>query len=224
VRKYDLQRFVQISTDEVYGSIVKGSFSEDSPLHPSSPYSASKAAADILALAIRHTYGLPLLITRSTNNYGPYQHPEKLIPLFITNASENRSLPVYGTGRNVRDWLYVEDNCAAILTVLEKGVAGEIYNIASGEEKNNIEVTKEILHVLRKPESLIEYVKDRPGHDFRYSITFDKVRALGWTPNYKFARGIEATVRWYLENDWWWRKIKARREHVAYLKKQYRQR
>jgi dTDP-glucose 4,6-dehydratase len=220
IRKCDLQRFLQISTDEVYGSITKGSFSEDAPLHPSSPYAASKAAADLMALAFRHTYGIPLLITRSTNNYGPYQHPEKLVPLIITNAIENQQLPVYGTGQNVRDWLYVEDNCAAILTVLERGAVGGIFNVSSGEERTNIEVTKGVLHTLKKPESLIDYVKDRPGHDFRYSINSEKLRALGWTPQYDFARGIKETVRWYLKNKWWWNKIKAGQQHRDYLRKQ----
>jgi dTDP-glucose 4,6-dehydratase len=213
IRKYDLQQFVQISTDEVYGSITKDSFSEYASLHPSSPYAASKAAADLMALAFRHTYGIPLLITRSTNNYGPYQYPEKLIPLIITNAFENQRLPIYGTGRNVRDWLYVEDNCAAIMTVLERGAASEIYNISSGEEKTNIEVTKTVLHALKKPKSLIDYVKDRAGDDLRYSITSDKVRALGWKPRYDFSLGMAKTIRWYLENEWWWRKIRARQRH-----------
>jgi len=213
VRKRDLKQFVQISTDEVYGSITEGSFSEDTILHPSSPYAASKAAADLMALAFRHTYGIPLLITRSSNNYGPYQHPEKLIPLAITNAIENQELPIYGAGRNVRDWLYVKDNCSAILAVLERGMVGEIYNIRSGEEKTNIEVIETILHTLNKPKSLIHYVRDRPGHDFRYSITSDKVRALGWMPRWNFLRGMKETIRWYLESEWWWRKIKVRQRH-----------
>ncbi len=213
IRKYDLQQFVQISTDEVYGSITKGAFSEYAILHPSNPYAASKAAAELMALAFRHTYGIPLLITRSSNNYGPYQHPEKLIPLIITNAFKNQELPIYGTGRNVREWLYVEDNCAAILTVLERGAVGEIYNVSSGEEKTNIEVTSAVLRALKKPKSLIHYVKDRPGHDLRYSITSDKVRALGWMPQYDFLRGIRETIRWYLENEWWWRKIKTRQRY-----------
>jgi dTDP-glucose 4,6-dehydratase len=162
---------------------------------------------------------MPLLITRSTNNYGPYQHPEKLIPLITTNAFENQQLPIYGTGQNVRDWLYVEDNCAAILTVLERGAVSEIYNVSSGEEKTNIEVTKAVLHTLKKPKSLIDYVEDRPGHDFRYSINSEKVRALGWTPQYDFARGTQETIRWYLKNEWWWRKIMARQQHRDYLRK-----
>lgn len=206
-RKHDVERYIQISTDEVYGSIVEGSFKEEDALNPSSPYSASKAGADLLVKAYYKTYGLPVLITRSSNNYGPYQFPEKLIPVLILNALYDRPLPIYGSGENVRDWLYVEDNCEAIDLVFHKGRVGEIYNIASGEEKKNIEVARLILKMLGKPESLIRYVEDRPGHDFRYSLNCEKVRRLGWKPKTRFEDGLLKTVNWYRENEWWWASI-----------------
>ncbi|MBU4490550.1 MAG: dTDP-glucose 4,6-dehydratase, partial [Actinobacteria bacterium] len=174
-----ISRYVQISTDEVYGSIEDGSFTEDSPIVPNSPYAASKAGGDLLVRAYHQTYGMPVIITRSSNNFGPYQYPEKLIPLFITNALEDIALPLYGDGLNVRDWLFVSDNCQAIDLVLRKGEIGEVYNIGGGQERTNIEITRAILSILGKPESLIEYVDDRPGHDRRYSLEFDKTRALG---------------------------------------------
>ncbi len=201
--------FVQISTDEVYGSISEGSFFEDSRLEPSSPYSASKAAADLLALSYFTTYGVPVLITRSTNNFGPCQHPEKLIPLFITNALEDKELPVYGDGMQVRDWIYVLDNCEAILAVVDKGKSGEIYNIGGGSEMANIEITGMILDALNKPKSLVRFVKDRPGHDRRYSLSCEKIASLGWKPKYDFGRALKDTVKWYSDSRQWWSRIKS---------------
>lgn len=209
VRELNIERFVQISTDEVYGSITEGSFKEDAPLNPSSPYAASKAGADLLVNAYWVTYKLPVLITRSSNNYGPYQYPEKLIPLFITNALEDKPLPLYGDGMNVRDWLYVKDNCEAIDLVLHKGEPGEIYNIGGDNERTNIEITKRILAILGKPESLIRYVADRKGHDRRYSIDSTRIHNLGWHPRTDFDKGLEETVRWYVDNRWWWERIKS---------------
>ena len=206
-RKFDIERYVQISTDEVYGSIKEGSFSEKDALNPSSPYSASKASADTLVIAYNKTYGLNTVITRSSNNYGPYQYPEKLIPVLIIRALHDMSLPIYGEGTNVRDWLYVEDNCKAIDLVRRKGKEGEIYNIAANEEWRNIDVAKLILQILNKPESLITFVKDRPGHDFRYSLKIDKIKALGWKPEINFPDGLKKTVEWYLNNEWWWKKL-----------------
>lgn len=207
-REAKISRFIQVSTDEVYGSIREGSFKEEDPLQPSSPYSASKAGADLLALSYFKTYRFPVLVTRSSNNFGPYQYPEKLIPLVITNALEDKPLPVYGDGMNVRDWIYVEDNCRAIDLVLHKGKEGEVYNIAAGNEYPNIQIVEEILKVLEKPESLINFVEDRPGHDFRYSIDWSKVRSLGFEPKCSFKEALRETVEWYKENEWWWRPLK----------------
>lgn len=190
-------RFIQISTDEVYGSIKEGSFSETSALNPSSPYSASKAAADLLALAYFKTYKFPILITRSTNNYGPFQHQEKFIPTVICSALRDQPIPIYADGSNVRDWIYVEDNCRAIDLVLRKGNEGEIYNIGAGNEKTNLEVAKEILKILGKTEDLISFVPDRPGHDFRYSVTTDKIRELGFELKWQFSEGLRETISWY---------------------------
>ena len=206
-RKFEVKRFVQISTDEVYGSIKNGSFKETDILDPSSPYSASKASGDHIALAFHKTYGLPVIVTRSSNNYGPFQYPEKLIPKLILRALHNQPLPIYGDGRQVRDWLYVTDNCAAIDLVAQKGKDGEIYNVASGEEHMNIEVAKTILEILKKPESLIKSVPDRPGHDRRYSLNTAKIEKLGWKPEIGFAEGLEKTVSWYLDSEWWWRPL-----------------
>ncbi len=208
VRAYKLKRYLQVSTDEVYGSIERGAFKETDPLHPSSPYSASKAGADLLVLAYAHTYRLPVLITRSSNNFGPNQHTEKLIPLFITNLIEGKKIPLYGDGRNVRDWLYVTDNCEGIDVVLHQGVPGEVYNLGAGNEHTNLEITDRILTTLHQPQSMIERVKDRPGHDRRYSINCRKARALGWKPRHRFDSAIRETVRWYQENEVWWRKLK----------------
>ena len=206
-RKYDVERFLQISSDEVYGSIENGSCKETDALTPSSPYSASKAGADLLAKAYYDTYGLPVLITRSSNNFGSYQFPEKLVPLFTIKALSNQPLPLYGDGLNVRDWIYVKDNCTAISMVFQKGKVGEIYNIAAGNEKTNLEVTRFILKELGKPESLIHYVKDRPGHDRRYSLDTTKIRSLGWKPAHNFEEEMRKTIAWYLQNEWWWKPL-----------------
>jgi len=206
-RKHDVKRYLQISSDEVYGSIEKGSFLERDALHPSSPYSACKAGADLLVQAYHKTYQLPVLITRTTNNFGPYQYPEKLIPLFILRAHRNEPLPIYGDGMNIRDWIYVEDNSAAIDTVFEKGKTGEIYNIGAGNEKTNLEIAKLIVKQLGKPESLITFVKDRPGHDRRYSLETTKIRRLGWKPKHEFQAALKKTIDWYLNNEWWWKPL-----------------
>jgi len=199
-------RLVHISTDEVYGDIEEGSFKEDDMLRPSSPYSASKASADMFVLAYARTYGLNVMITRCTNNYGMYQFPEKLIPKTIIRAKINMKIPIYGTGKNVRDWIYVKDHCGAINLVLEKGERGEIYNISSGEEKTNLEVVSEILRIMNKPD-LIEFVEDRPGHDVRYSLDSSKIRGMGWKSKHGFKEGLKETVEWYLENEWWWKPL-----------------
>lgn len=220
VKSKGIGRYIQISTDEVYGSIEEGSFMEESPLTPSSPYSASKAGGDLLVMSYWKTYALPVIITRSSNNFGPYQYPEKLIPLFITNAIENSPLPLYGDGMNVRDWIYVLDNCEAIDLVLHKGREGEIYNIGGDNERTNIEITEIILRELEKPKSLIKYVKDRPGHDRRYSIDSSKIAALGYRSRYSFEEAMRDTVKWYLENEWWWRKVKSE-DFKKYYRKAY---
>ena len=200
-RKHDVEKYIQISTDEVYGSIDKGSSSEEDVLDPSSPYSASKAGADLLVKAYHRTHGLPVLITRSSNNFGPYQYPEKLIPVLILKAMHDEPLPIYGDGRNVRDWIYVLDNCAGIDTVFQKGKLGEVYNIASENEKQNIGIATLILGELGKPKSLIEFVEDRPGHDQRYSLNIEKIRELGWNSRYRFEDALKETIRWYKENE-----------------------
>ncbi len=224
-RRIGLARFVQISTDEVYGSIGEGSFTETSLLNPRNPYAASKAGGDRLAFAYGATYGLPVVITRASNNYGPYQYPEKLIPLFATNALRDESLPLYGDGRNVRDWLHVSDHCRAILFVLERGADGEVYNIAGGNERENIAITREVLRLLGKPETLIRPVADRVGHDRRYSLDAAKLRGLGWTPQVSFESGLAETVRWYAEHEAWWRPIKDHDgEFRRYYEEQYGER
>lgn len=209
--RHKVPRFLQVSTDEVYGSLgPTGRFREGDPLEASSPYSASKAAADLLARAYWKTHGLNVVVTRCSNNYGPYQFPEKLIPLFITNALADEPLPVYGDGLYVRDWIFVRDHCAALDRVLHEGRAGEIYNIGAGQERTNLEITHFILERLRKPRSLIRHVKDRPGHDRRYAVDSSKIREeLGWRPETSFEEGLERTIRWYRENESWWRKIKS---------------
>lgn len=219
-RELKVPRYVQISTDEVYGSIEHGAARETVPLRPTNPYSASKAAADLLVGASWATYRLPVLITRSSNNFGPNQYPEKVIPLFITNALEDRPLPLYGDGRNVRDWLYVLDNCDAIDLVLHAGALGEIYNVGGGTEVENIVLTRQILRLLGKPESLIQPVADRPGHDRRYALDCHKIRALGWKPRHDFGAALAETVRWYREHEVWWRPIKSG-EFKAYYARQY---
>ncbi len=221
-RRIGLDRFVQISTDEVYGSIAEGSFDESCVLNPRNPYAASKAGGDRLAFAYWATYGVPVVITRASNNYGPFQYPEKLIPLFVTNALRDESLPLYGDGRNVRDWLHVSDHCRAVLFVLEHGAEGEVYNIAGGNERENIAITREVLRLLGKPESLIRPVADRVGHDRRYSLAAAKLRGLGWSPLVPFERGLTETVRWYAENEAWWRPIKDHDgEFRRYYEEQY---
>jgi len=203
-----VDRFIHISTDEVYGSIKKGSFRENDTLNPSSPYSSSKAASDLIARSYFVTYGLPVIITRCTNNYGPYQYPEKLIPLFITNLLEEKKVSVYGSGTNVRDWIHVMDHCRAIDCVLDNGTPGDVYNIGGNNERSNIEITHKILKLLDKDDSFIEYVKDRPGHDFRYSLDSSKLKTLGWKPEYTFDQGLRETVEWYNSNAWWWHPLK----------------
>ena len=213
-RKYGVQRYHQVSTDEVYGDLPLDRpdlfFTEDTPIHTSSPYSASKASADLLVLAYFRTFHLPVSITRCSNNYGPYHFPEKLIPLMITRALNDQSLPVYGKGENVRDWLYVEDHCAAIDLVMRKGREGEVYNVGGHNERTNLDVVKTVLRELGKPESLITFVTDRPGHDRRYAIDPSKIHTeLGWLPRTKFDDGIHQTVQWYLDNRQWWEHILA---------------
>jgi dTDP-glucose 4,6-dehydratase len=209
VKELKIKRFLQVSTDEVYGSLgAAGLFTEETSLHPNSPYSASKASADMLALAYEHTFGLPIVVTRCSNNYGPYQFPEKLIPLMIANALYDKPLPVYGDGMNVRDWLHVRDHCSAIGTVLHQGRIGEVYNIGGNNEKPNIEIIKLILQNINKPESLITYVKDRLGHDRRYAIDSSKIQnEFGWKPAYTFEQGIAETIKWYVDNQQWWKRI-----------------
>jgi dTDP-glucose 4,6-dehydratase len=207
-RKRGIERFVHVSTDEVYGSIEQGSFRETDPLNPSSPYSASKAGGELMAKSFERTFGYKIAITRGSNTYGPYQYPEKVVPLFITNALDDIELPLYGDGMNVRDWLYVEDHCSGIDAVLRKGAPGEAYNIGADQERTNLELTKRILKLTGKGESLIKHVTDRPGHDRRYSVDSAKARALGWAPQVTFEEGLARTVAWYRENEAWWRKIK----------------
>jgi dTDP-glucose 4,6-dehydratase len=208
-RKHGVRRFIHVSTDEVYGTLgPTGLFTESTPLSPNSPYSASKAGSDLMARAYFHTYGLPVLITRCSNNYGPRQHPEKLIPLTILRALHDLPIPVYGNGDNVRDWLYVEDHCSAIDAVLHKGRPGEVYNIGGSNERTNVDVVRTILQALGKPEKLIAFVRDRPGHDFRYAIDASKCRnELGWQPKRLFPEGIKETVEWYVSHPDWWKLI-----------------
>jgi dTDP-glucose 4,6-dehydratase len=215
-------RIVHISTDEVYGSLGEtGAFTEETPLAPNSPYSASKTAADMLVRAYHYTYGLPTSITRCSNNYGPYQFPEKLIPLLISNAIEDKELPIYGDGMNIRDWIYVEDHCRALDTVLHRGKEGEVYNIGGRSEKPNLEVVKTVLDQLGKPHSLIRFVKDRPGHDRRYAMDFSKIeKELGWKPTVSFEEGVRVTVEWYRTHQEWWRKIKTG-EYLKYYERMY---
>ncbi len=221
-RRRGVARFVQISTDEVYGTIAQGSFTEDSPLNPRNPYSASKAGGDRLAFSYWASYGVPVVITRASNNYGPYQYPEKLIPLFVTNAIDDRPLPLYGDGRNVRDWLFVEDHAAAIDFLLERGEPGETYNIAGGNEAENIEITRRVLDLLGKPETLIRFVDDRPGHDRRYSLDAGKLARLGFTPSTPFDRGLAGTVAWYRDHEDWWRPVKEKdRAYQEFYRSQY---
>lgn len=224
-KMHNIKRFIQISTDEVYGSLgSKGYFTEETPLAPNSPYSASKTGADLLVRAFFHTHNFPGIITRCSNNYGPYQFPEKLIPLMILNALEDKSLPVYGDGLNVRDWIYVEDHCRGIDAVLRKGKEGEVYNFGGDSEKTNIDTVKTILRLLNKSESLINFVKDRPGHDRRYAIDFSKAeKELDWKPGYSFEEGIKMTIEWYLNNSKWISRVK-NKEYLEYYEKMYKNR
>ena len=221
-RKHNIKKFLQVSTDEVYGSLgPEGYFTEETPLQANSPYSASKAGADLMVRAYGETFGLPINITRCSNNYGPYQFPEKLIPLMISNALEDKELPIYGDGKNIRDWLHVYDHCTAIDLVLHNGKLGEVYNIGGHNEKENIEIVKLILKELEKPESLIKFVKDRLGHDRRYAIDSTKItEELGWKPKYTFETGIVETIHWYLDNQDWMDKVKSG-EYQEYYEKMY---
>lgn len=221
-KKYGIKKYLQVSTDEVYGSLgPEGYFTEETPLQPNSPYSASKAGADLMVRAYHNTFNLPINITRCSNNYGPYQFPEKLIPLMISNALEDKELPIYGDGKNIRDWLHVYDHCTAIDLVLHKGKSGEVYNIGGHNEKSNIEIVKLILEQLDKPESLIKFVSDRLGHDRRYAIDSSKIRKeLGWKPKYNFETGIVETINWYLDNQDWIKKVKSG-EYQKYYEKMY---
>jgi dTDP-glucose 4,6-dehydratase len=222
-RQLGLERFHQVSTDEVYGSIPAGFFKEGDPLEPNSPYSASKAGGELMVRAYHETYGLNTVVTRGSNTYGPYQYPEKVLPLFITNAIDDEPLPLYGDGRQVRDWLYVEDHCSGIDQVLHTGQPGQVYNVGGGNERHNIDVTRLVLKLLGKPEALIKRVTDRPGHDRRYALDCAKIKALGWSPSRDFETEMAETVAWFKKNEWWWRPIKSG-EFKAYYEQQYGER
>ncbi len=221
-KKFGL-RYHQVGTDEVYGWVAEGSSKEDDRLLPRSPYSASKAGADLLIYAYNVTYGVPVTLTRGANNIGPYQYPEKAVPLFVTNAIDNLPIPLYGDGKQMRDYQFVLDHCEAIDLVAHHGTLGEVYNVGTGIETHNIDMARLILKLLGKPESLIQHVPDRPGHDRRYALDVSKLRALGWQPTHNFEQGLEKTVKWYVENEWWWRKIKTG-EYREYYKKMYEER
>jgi dTDP-glucose 4,6-dehydratase len=221
LKESEIEIFLHISTDEVYGSRDQGFFGEDDPLNPSSPYAASKAGADRLAYSYVVTYGLPIVILRPSNNYGPFQYPEKFIPLFVTNAIEDKDLPLYGQGTNVRDWLHVEDHCEAIELALRRGELGQVYNVGANAEVPNIEVAERIVEVLEKPRELIKFVQDRLGHDRRYALDCAKIHALGWKPNRDFSEGLDSTIFWYKENPDWWHKIKYQSEEFKKFHKEY---
>jgi dTDP-glucose 4,6-dehydratase len=223
-REFGGKRFLQVSTDEVYGEVLEGFASEEAPLRPRSPYSASKASADLLTQAYFHTYGLDVLVTRGSNTYGPNQYPEKMIPLFITNALEERPLPLYGDGSQVRDWIYVEDHCAGIDTVLHHGKPGEVYNIGAGNLWKNRAVAEKILEILGKPLSLIQSVADRPGHDRRYAVDTSRLRTLGWSPRWEFEQGLQQTIEWYRTHADWWQEIKRKKEYQQFATQWYAQR
>ncbi len=220
MRLLGVQRMLHVSTDEVYGDVTEGYSVETDRFEPNSPYAASKASAELMIRAYRQTYGLDVVVTRGSNTFGPYQYPEKLLPLFITEALDDRSLPLYGDGRQVRDWLYVDDHAAAIDLVLHRGESGEAYNVAGENEQHNIAVVKMLLKALGKPETLLRHVEDRPGHDRRYAMNCAKLRALGWQRQHSFEEALQETAQWYVENEWWWRKIKTG-EYLEYYKAQY---
>ena len=223
-RRLGLERYVQVSTDEVYGEVPRGASRESDPLAPRNPYSASKAGADLMVLAYHHTYGLPVVVTRGSNTFGPYQYPEKVIPLFVTNALDDLPLPLYGDGRQVREWTYVRDHGTAIDLVLTTGVLGEIYNVGSGDRRENIDVTRRILGLMEKPLTLVQPVDDRPGHDRRYHMDCGKLRALGWRPERSFEEALEETVDWYRQREDWWRPLKSDAGYKEYYQRQYAQR
>lgn len=220
-KKYGIERYHQVSTDEVYGEVLTGRSTEEDRLHTRSPYSASKAGGDLMCLAYHTSFGVPVTITRGSNSIGPYQYPEKVVPLFITNALDDKPLPLYGDGRQMRDYQYVRDHCAGIDVVLRHGEPGQVYNLGTGVETPNIEMTYLILKLLNKPESLIQPVTDRPGHDRRYALDCSKIQALGWRNAYNFEQAIEATVKWYVDNEAWWRKIKSGQHYQEYYQRQY---
>ncbi|HLD81850.1 MAG TPA: dTDP-glucose 4,6-dehydratase [Patescibacteria group bacterium] len=225
VRKHHIAKMIQISTDEVYGSIMNGEFTEESPLNPLNPYSAAKAGADHLCAAYAHTYRLPVIMTHSCNYIGEYQHPEKFIPLFITNLIEDKTVPVYGDGMQMREWIYTEDHCAAIDILLHRGKVGESYNLGTNHREHNINVVKMMLAILGKGEGLISYVKDRAGHDVRYAVSCEKfMKEYGWKPKYDLRESLQRTVDWYRGNEWWWKKIKNSDDFQKYYNKQYIQR
>jgi dTDP-glucose 4,6-dehydratase len=220
-RRQNVDLFLQISTDEVYGDVEEGHSVESDPLSPRSPYSAAKAGGELMARSYGISHGLPVIITRGSNNFGPYQYPEKLIPLFITNAIDDQPLPLYGDGLQRRDWILAEDHCRGVLIAVEQGTAGETYNVGGGNEKNNREITYAILELLGKPESLIRPVQDRPGHDRRYALSTDKIRGLGYAPQRSFEEDLAATVQWYQQNQSWWRPLKSDSEYRKYYEKNY---
>lgn len=220
-KKYQIERYHQISTDEVYGAVLEGRSKETDKLHTRSPYSAAKAGGDLMCLAYYTSFNMPITITRGSNNIGPYQYPEKAVPLFITNAIDNKPLPLYGDGLQMRDYQYVQDHCEGIDMVLRRGQIGEIYNLGTGVETTNLEMTRLILKLLDKPESLIQPITDRPGHDRRYALDCSKIQALGWRSAHSFERAIAATVKWYVDNEWWWRKIKSGDRYQEYYQRQY---
>lgn len=224
-RSCGIERFLHVSTDEVYGSIEDGRFSEDSRIEPNMPYAASKAGGELMARAYFKTHGLPLIIARPSNTFGPNQYPEKMMPLFITNAIDDEPLPIYGQGQQIRDWLYVLDNCSALKLILEHAPVGEVYNVGANEEHRNIDVALIILELLGKPKSLIQHVADRPGHDCRYALNADKLGGLGWKPQFEFNKALENTVQWYVNNQQWWRAIKEKQiEYQAFTKEWYKDR
>ena len=223
-RKHHIKKFVQVSTDEVYGSVDNGNFTETSPLSPNSPYAASKAAADLLCHAYYQTHHLPVIVTRSSNNFGPYQFPEKLIPLAITNAIENKPIPIYGDGLNIRDWIYVDDHCRALALIIQNGQPGEVYNIAAGQEKTNLELIDSLLDIMGKTRELITFVTDRPGHDRHYALDTTKIiREVNWKPLHSFKKALAATVDWYVNHESWWRQIKSG-DYAHYYQRMYSQR